>query len=133
MRVYQKKRILVVVKTYPNPSRNYGETVCCAGVDLDSGRWVRMYPITFRQLAERQFAKYQLIECSATCRAETSDPRAFGSTRISSRSLVSPCLLDQRAGENYGPAPGALEITRRHPRRSGCRRDQHRHVPTQAD
>ena len=66
MRVYEKKRILVVVKTYPNPSRNYGETVCCAGVDLDSGRWVRMYPITFRQLAERQFAKYQLIECSAT-------------------------------------------------------------------
>jgi len=66
MRVYEKKRILVVVKTYPNPSHAYGETVCCAGVDLDTGRWVRMYPITFRQMAERQFAKYQLIECTAT-------------------------------------------------------------------
>jgi hypothetical protein len=25
VRVYEKKRILVVVKTYPNPSHNYGE------------------------------------------------------------------------------------------------------------
>jgi hypothetical protein len=66
MRVYEKRRILVVVKTYPNPSHAYGETVCCAGVDLDTGRWVRMYPITFRQMTERQFAKYQLIECTAT-------------------------------------------------------------------
>jgi hypothetical protein len=66
MRVYEKKRILVVVKTYPNPSHSYGETVCCAGVDIETGRWVRMYPITFRQMAERQFAKYQLIECTAT-------------------------------------------------------------------
>jgi len=66
VRVYEKKRILVVVKTYPNPSHNYGETVCCAGVDLDNGRWVRLYPITFRQLAEKQFAKYQVIECLAT-------------------------------------------------------------------
>lgn len=66
MRVYEKKRILVVVKTYPNPSHTYGETVCCAGIDLDTGRWVRMYPVTFRQLADRQFAKYQVIECTAT-------------------------------------------------------------------
>jgi hypothetical protein len=65
MRVYEKKRILVVVKTYPNPSHSYGETVCCAGVDLDAGRWVRMYPITFRRLIDRQFAKYQVIECMA--------------------------------------------------------------------
>jgi hypothetical protein len=32
-----EKRILVVVKTYPNPSSTYGETVCCAGVDLRTG------------------------------------------------------------------------------------------------
>jgi hypothetical protein len=66
MRVYEKKRILVVVKTYPNPSHSYGETVCCAGVDIETGRWVRMYPITFRRLIGRQFAKYQVIECRAT-------------------------------------------------------------------
>jgi hypothetical protein len=65
MRGYEPRRILIVVKTYPNPSRKYGETVCCAGVDLDTDRWVRIYPITFRQLADKRFAKYQIIECLA--------------------------------------------------------------------
>ena len=60
----QRRRILVVVKTYPNPSQSYVETVCCAGVDLDTGSWVRMYPITFRRLADKKFAKYQLITCA---------------------------------------------------------------------
>jgi hypothetical protein len=64
--VYEPKRILVVVKTYPNPSQAHGETVCCAGVDLETGRWVRMYPITFRRLADNRFRKYQVIECQAT-------------------------------------------------------------------
>ena len=58
------RRILVVVKTYPNPSQSYVETVCCAGVDLDSRSWVRMYPITFRRLADKKFAKYQVITCA---------------------------------------------------------------------
>lgn len=62
---YRDARILVVAKTYPNPSQKYGETVCCAGVDLDSGGWVRMYPITFRRLAAK-FHKYQVISCRAT-------------------------------------------------------------------
>lgn len=57
------RRILVVVKTYPNPSVSYVETVCCAGVDLDTGRWVRMYPITFRRLADKRFKKYQILTC----------------------------------------------------------------------
>jgi hypothetical protein len=60
---YVEKRILIVVKTYPNPSSHYRETVCCAGVDLDTGEWVRLYPITFRELAGRQFEKFQIIRC----------------------------------------------------------------------
>jgi hypothetical protein len=71
--IYEPKRLLVVVKTYPNPSRNYVETVCCAGVDLATGRWVRMYPITFRRLAGKQFGKYQVIDCRAA--KPTSDLR----------------------------------------------------------
>lgn len=58
-------RILVVVKTYPTPSQRYGETVCCAGVDLETGDWVRMYPITFRRLASR-FRKFEVIDCRAS-------------------------------------------------------------------
>jgi hypothetical protein len=85
MRECQKKRILVVVKTYPNPSRNYGETVCCAGVDLDTRRWVRMYPITFRQLAGGQFKKYQHIECMATAPRSDNRPESL---RIDQDSIV---------------------------------------------
>ena len=63
---YRAFRILPVVKTYPNPSTKYGETVCVAGVDLDTREWVRVYPVTFRQLPDTQFRKYQVIECSGT-------------------------------------------------------------------
>lgn len=66
MSEYVDKRFLVVVKTYPNPSATYGETVCCAAVDLDTHGWARLYPITFRRLAGRQFGKFQEIRCRAT-------------------------------------------------------------------
>lgn len=76
MSSYETARILVVVKTYPTPSQSHGETVCCAGVDLDTGRWVRMYPITFRRLADTRFAKYQRIECRATKPRDDSRPES---------------------------------------------------------
>lgn len=74
---YEQKRILVVVKTYPNPSQSHVETVCCAGVDLATQRWVRMYPITFRRLAERQFKKYQVIDCMAAHPVRDSRPESL--------------------------------------------------------
>ena len=38
--------VMITVKTYPNPSETYGETVCVAGVRLDRGapEWIRLYP-----------------------------------------------------------------------------------------
>jgi hypothetical protein len=58
-----KEHVLIVVKTYPTLSRKYGETVCTAGVRED-GSWVRIYPVPFRRLDEReQYAKYDWIEC----------------------------------------------------------------------
>jgi len=45
---FQKKKILVAVKAYPNPSSKYVETVCCAGIDLSTNQWIRLYPIPFR-------------------------------------------------------------------------------------
>ena len=57
-----KKKILIAVKTYPNPSQKYNETVCTAGLDEDK-KWIRIYPINFRSrpLAER-YKKFQWIE-----------------------------------------------------------------------
>jgi len=58
-----KKQILVTVKAYPNPSKKYSETVCCAGVDLSNNNLVRLYPIPYRDLDnEKKFKKYSIIE-----------------------------------------------------------------------
>jgi hypothetical protein len=71
---FQPKRVFVTVKAYPNPSYNYGETVCCAGVDMDTGYWVRLYPIPYRDLEnDQRFKKYSLIE--ANCAKATDDLR----------------------------------------------------------
>ena len=68
-----KERILVTVKTYPTLSRKYGETVCTAGVRED-GEWVRIYPVPFRRLDEKeQYRKFDWIECRLV--RNTSDPR----------------------------------------------------------
>ena len=69
----EKQRVLVTVKTYPTLSAKYGETVCTAGVRED-GTWVRIYPVPFRRLDEReQYRKFDWIECQLVRR--TADPR----------------------------------------------------------
>lgn len=56
------KRVLITVKAYPNPSKTYGETVCCAGIDVETSQWVRLYPIPFRDLdSSQKFKKYTII------------------------------------------------------------------------
>jgi hypothetical protein len=58
-------RILTTIKTYPIPSAKYDELVCTAGV-LESGDFVRLYPINFRDLPyDQQYKKYQWIEVEA--------------------------------------------------------------------
>lgn len=59
----RKIRVLVVVKTMPSPSTRYEETVCVAGIATDPYRWVRLYPVRYRDYdKEEQFKKYQLID-----------------------------------------------------------------------
>lgn len=65
MALEEPARVLVTVKAYPNPSQSYGETVCVAGVRLDTAapQWIRLYPVAYRDLAyENQFKKYQLLD-----------------------------------------------------------------------
>ncbi|UCG47848.1 MAG: hypothetical protein JSU94_20515 [Phycisphaerales bacterium] len=70
----QQKRVLITVKAYPSPSKKYGETVCCAGIDIDTGQWIRLYPIPFRDLeSPRKFDKYTVI--SVKCYKAKDDHR----------------------------------------------------------
>lgn len=69
----RKERVLVTVKTYPTLSIKYGETVCTAGVRED-GSWVRIYPVPFRRLEDKeQYRKYDWLDCALV--RNTSDPR----------------------------------------------------------
>jgi len=75
---FEKKRILITVKAYPNPSKKYGETVCCAGVDLSNSQLVRLYPISYRDLDDKQkFKKYSIIEADCSPSSDDRRPESF--------------------------------------------------------
>jgi hypothetical protein len=58
----EKKRVYIVVKTYPTISTKYAELVCTAGM-LEDGSWIRLYPLKFRTLdMDKKYEKYQWIE-----------------------------------------------------------------------
>jgi hypothetical protein len=62
---WQRARIMITVKTYPELSTKYHETSCVTGIRLDQGvpEHVRLFPVPFRLLSEEsQFAKYAIIE-----------------------------------------------------------------------
>lgn len=66
----ERLEVLITVKTYPIPSSKYDELVCTAGV-TESGDFVRLYPINFRDLPySQQFKKYQWIKLKATRRGK---------------------------------------------------------------
>jgi len=68
-----RERILITVKTYPTLSRKHGETVCTAGIRED-GSWVRIYPVPFRRLDEKeQYRKFDWVECDLV--KSPKDPR----------------------------------------------------------
>jgi hypothetical protein len=73
--------VMITVKTYPNPSETYGETVCVAGVRLDRGdpEWIRLYPVKFRNAEfDSQFKKYDVIRLNGTYHQATDNrPESF--------------------------------------------------------
>jgi hypothetical protein len=59
---YERRKVLITVKTYPLPSKSYQELVCTAGV-LEDGSFIRLYPIDYRYMPYWQwYKKYQWIE-----------------------------------------------------------------------
>jgi hypothetical protein len=95
----QRRAFLMLVKTYPVPSTKYGETVCCAGIDAETGQWVRVYPVNFRSLDEyRQFSKWQFIEAEW---APAREDQRRESVRVQQETIV--------AGRTIPPGKGWVE------------------------
>ena len=73
-------RILVTVKTYPELSKTYGETVCTAGIRED-GTWVRLYPVPFRRLGgSEQYKLYDWITCPLVRHSRDPRPESYRPT-----------------------------------------------------
>lgn len=73
MPAYQRKRVLIVVRTYPTPARTGAEVSCTAAISEDGRSFVRLFPVPYRFLAnDSRFRKYQWIEVDVT---RSGDPR----------------------------------------------------------
>lgn len=71
--------VLVTVKAYPTISDQHGEAVCVAGVrtDVDPPRWVRLFPVPFRDLEPAlRFEKYDLIRVRVRRRSSDRRPES---------------------------------------------------------
>jgi hypothetical protein len=86
----EKKRVYIVVKTYPNISKKYAELVCTAGV-LEDGSWIRLYPVPFRKLdIEQRYKKYSWIELdvernTSDFRVETYRPLRLDTIKVNEK------------------------------------------------
>ncbi len=67
-----KKRLLVWGTTYPEFSKKYFETVCTGALDEETGKLIRIYPLTLRHI-ENPPGKYSWIV--AEIARNTADPR----------------------------------------------------------
>ena len=67
-----RKKVLIVVRTYPTPARRGVEVSCTAAI-TEEGEWIRLFPVPYRFLtSDRRFRKYQWVEVDMR---KSSDPR----------------------------------------------------------
>jgi hypothetical protein len=58
----ETKRALIVIRTYPPPSKS-GVEVSCTGAITDRGEWLRLFPVPWRLLEkDKRFRKYQWVD-----------------------------------------------------------------------
>lgn len=59
---WEKKKVLVTVKAYPEKSKKHGTTVCTAGI-TDEGEWIRLYPMPYSSFfGPSKIQRYDWIE-----------------------------------------------------------------------
>ena len=68
---WEKKKVLVTVKAYPEKSKKHGTVVCTAGI-TDEGDWIRLYPMPYSSfLGAQKIQRYDWIE--AECERVTDE------------------------------------------------------------
>ena len=91
-------RVVILVKALPQPSKTYGETVCCAGVTANR-QWKRLFPVRFRHLrGESSFSRWDWVNFNY--RRPKADRRSE-SCHVFEDSLVVDGKLAQRERANF--------------------------------
>src|ERR1700694_4081561 len=73
----EKRKALIVVRTYPTPAKKGAEVSCTAAITTD-GQWMRLFPIPWRALDEEErFRKYQWVEVTVSRPRDDSRPESF--------------------------------------------------------
>lgn len=88
---------IIIVKAAPQLGYKHGETVCTAGITRD-GEWVRLFPIAFRTLEEKQqFKRWQIVQYAWK---KPKDDQRLESRRVEHQSVRITGMLseDQRFG-----------------------------------
>jgi hypothetical protein len=89
----QKKKALIVVRTYPTPAKKGVEVSCTAAI-TEGGEWLRLFPVPWRLLPEDQrFRRYQWIEVGVT-KSKDHRPESHRIVRDSIRILEGPIPTD---------------------------------------
>lgn len=93
MSKYQKKRVLILVKTYPTPSTKHVETVCTAGI-TDNNEWIRLFPILWRDLDDdKRYKIFSWIDVDVKKSPNDHRPESF---RVNSDTLKIVGRLDPK-------------------------------------
>jgi hypothetical protein len=75
--VWVKKRVLIVVRTYPTPAKSTIEASCTAAISED-GQWLRMFPVPARLMEhDKRFKKWQWIDVSLLKAPSDSRPESY--------------------------------------------------------
>jgi hypothetical protein len=90
-----RKRVLIVVRTYPTPARSTIEASCTAAIS-DDGQWIRMFPVPARLMEhDKRFAKWQWIDVDLLKATSDSRPESY---KLNPDSIVT--------GDTVGPQNG---------------------------
>jgi hypothetical protein len=91
---------VILVKASPNIGAKHGETVCIAAIDLQ-GNWLRLYPVSFRQLEDEQkFGRWDRIKFKWRKPNASSDSRPE-SRRVDQQSVEIVGLLREAERERF--------------------------------
>lgn len=77
--IEENLEVMILVKAYPIFKSNHDEVSCVAAMTLDEHpRWIRLFPIPFRDLEdETKFKKYQEIRLTVKRPTKDSRPESF--------------------------------------------------------